>query len=47
MNALLDIFAFRQLIVDMLIKAEIIHLSLSKLLIILETLKKLNSDTIK
>lgn len=47
MNSLLDIFAFRKIIVDLLINASTIQLSLSKLLIVLENLKRLSLDSIK
>ena len=47
MNNMLDIFAYRRIVVDLLIKAPSIQLSFSKLLITLETIKRLNSETIK
>ena len=47
MNNMLDIFAYRRIVVDLSIKAPSIQLSFSKLLITLETIKRLNSETIK
>jgi hypothetical protein len=47
MNALLDVFAYRALIVNLLLDVSAIHLSVAKLLIVLELIKRLDADTIR
>ena len=46
MKSLLDIFAQRRLFVNLLLKSNMIKLTLAKLIITLETLNSLSSDTI-
>jgi hypothetical protein len=46
MNTLIGIFAYRRVFVDELLKAESINISVAKLIIILEKLKMLETDTI-
>ncbi len=46
MNELLDVFASRRRICDILIKTNEIKLTLVKLLLVLDNLKRLDSDTI-
>lgn len=46
MSSLVEIFGARRLIVDKLLAADKIELSLAKLLILLEDLRPMRSDTI-
>lgn len=46
MNDLLDIFGHRRIIVDQLLKKDAIPLNLSQLMITLETLRNMQSDSI-
>ena len=46
MNELLDIFGHRRLIVDQLLKQDTISLNISQLIITIETLKNLQSESI-
>ena len=46
MNELLDIFGHRRLIVDQLLKHDTISLNISQLIITIETLKNLQSESI-
>ena len=47
MKSLLDIFAQRRLFVNLLLKSNMINLTLAKLIITLETLNSLSYDTIE
>lgn len=46
MNELIDIFGHRRLIVDLLLKQDTISLNLSQLIITIETLKNMQSESI-
>jgi hypothetical protein len=46
MNDLLDIFGHRRIIVDQLLKKDAIPLNLSQLMITLETLRNMQSESI-
>ena len=47
MNSLLDIFGQRRLIVDLLLQVDQLDLNLSKLLLVLEPLRSMKSETIQ